>query len=233
MGPPQDASEQTSAIANKTSAIAASGCPQAPSAAARLAVCAAASGGARPAFSRDAAARIAPIASGSSTVDSRATVGTELDLTETALRSWVRQAEVDAGRGAPGALTSEEREELGRLRRETRTLRMERPGHQADRAPCDRQDRATSRSRRPAPPLHPSGCVVQLPRSSVPLNVRDRSASPARSPSIHRESGASVHGLAASPCLRARHVAGARGSRMAPSEADELLAKDRGAGATA
>jgi transposase len=53
-------------------------------------------------------------------------VARELDLTETALRSWVRQAEVDAGRGAPGALTSEEREELGRLRRETRTLRMER-----------------------------------------------------------------------------------------------------------
>src|SRR5512134_2911956 len=50
------------------------------------------------------------------------TVARELDLTETALRSWVRQAEVDAGRGAPGALTSEEREELGRLRRETRTL---------------------------------------------------------------------------------------------------------------
>ena len=54
------------------------------------------------------------------------TVARELDLTETALRSWARQAEVDAGRGAPGALTSEEREELGRLRRETRTLRMER-----------------------------------------------------------------------------------------------------------
>ena len=46
--------------------------------------------------------------------------------TETALRSWVRQAENDAGRGAPGALTTEEREELGRLRRENRTLRMER-----------------------------------------------------------------------------------------------------------
>jgi transposase len=54
------------------------------------------------------------------------TVARELDLTETALRSWVRPAEVNAGRGAPGALTSEEREELGRLRRETRTLRMER-----------------------------------------------------------------------------------------------------------
>jgi transposase len=54
------------------------------------------------------------------------TVARDLDLTETALRSWVRQAEIDAGRGAPGGLTSEEREELGRLRRETRTLRMER-----------------------------------------------------------------------------------------------------------
>src|SRR5207247_9956301 len=53
-------------------------------------------------------------------------VAWELDLTETALRSWVRQAEIDAGRGAPGALTTEEREELGRLRRENRTLRMER-----------------------------------------------------------------------------------------------------------
>src|SRR5216117_4031599 len=54
------------------------------------------------------------------------TVARELDLTETALRSWVRKAEIDAGRGTPGALTTEEREELGRLRRENRTLRMER-----------------------------------------------------------------------------------------------------------
>jgi len=54
------------------------------------------------------------------------TVARKVDLTETALRSWVRQAEIDAGRGAPGALTTEEREELGRLRRENRTLRMER-----------------------------------------------------------------------------------------------------------
>jgi transposase-like protein len=53
-------------------------------------------------------------------------VARELDLTETALRGWVRQAETDAGRGGPGALTTEEREELSRLRRENRTLRMER-----------------------------------------------------------------------------------------------------------
>ena len=55
-----------------------------------------------------------------------AMVARELDLTETALRSWVRQAEIDAGPGTAGALTTTEREELGYLRRENRTLRMER-----------------------------------------------------------------------------------------------------------
>jgi transposase-like protein len=50
----------------------------------------------------------------------------ELDLGETVLRKWVRQAEINAGRGPAGALTSEERAELGQLRREVRTLRMER-----------------------------------------------------------------------------------------------------------
>ena len=53
-------------------------------------------------------------------------IARELDLTETALREWVRQAEVDAGRGRPGALTTDERAELAQLRREVRTLRMER-----------------------------------------------------------------------------------------------------------
>ena len=53
-------------------------------------------------------------------------IARELDLTETALRKWVQQAEIDAGRGPAGALTTEEREELVRLRRENRTLQMER-----------------------------------------------------------------------------------------------------------
>jgi transposase len=53
-------------------------------------------------------------------------VARELDLTESAVRTWVRQATIDAGRGGAGLLTTEEREELGRLRREVRTLRMER-----------------------------------------------------------------------------------------------------------
>jgi transposase-like protein len=53
-------------------------------------------------------------------------IARELDLTETALRRWVQQAEVDAGRGPSGALTTSEREELVQLRRETKRLRMER-----------------------------------------------------------------------------------------------------------
>ena len=55
-----------------------------------------------------------------------AQVSRDLDLTETALRRWVQQAEIDAGRGAEGALTSEERAELQRLRRENIQLRQER-----------------------------------------------------------------------------------------------------------
>jgi transposase len=59
-------------------------------------------------------------------VGNLAKVARDLDLTESALRNWVQQAEVDAGRGPEDALTSEEREELRRLRRENRTLQMER-----------------------------------------------------------------------------------------------------------
>lgn len=51
-------------------------------------------------------------------------VARDLDLTETAVRRWVAQAEVDAGRR--DGLTTAEREELARLRRENRVLREER-----------------------------------------------------------------------------------------------------------
>jgi transposase len=53
-------------------------------------------------------------------------IARELGLGETALRRWVQQAEIDAGRGPSGALTTGEREELGQLRRENQRLRMER-----------------------------------------------------------------------------------------------------------
>ena len=48
----------------------------------------------------------------------------ELDLTETAVRRWVAQAEIDAGQR--NGLTTAEREELARLRKEVRVLREER-----------------------------------------------------------------------------------------------------------
>jgi transposase len=53
-------------------------------------------------------------------------IARELGLTETALRRWVQQSEVDSGRGAAGALTMGEREELAQLRRENKRLRLER-----------------------------------------------------------------------------------------------------------
>jgi transposase len=53
-------------------------------------------------------------------------VALDLDLTETALREWVKRADIDAGNGPPGALTSDERAELTQLRRENKRLQMER-----------------------------------------------------------------------------------------------------------
>lgn len=54
------------------------------------------------------------------------TVAKELDLTETCLRAWVKQAEVDEKKDPQGALTTDERTELARLRRELRTVEQER-----------------------------------------------------------------------------------------------------------
>ena len=51
-------------------------------------------------------------------------VARDLDLTETAVRAWVKQA--DADDGSSDGLTSAERAELARLRREVRVLREER-----------------------------------------------------------------------------------------------------------
>ena len=56
-----------------------------------------------------------------------AEVARDLDLVENSLRKWVKQAEIDEqGPTQDGPLTSEEREELRRLRRENRRLQMER-----------------------------------------------------------------------------------------------------------
>ena len=53
-------------------------------------------------------------------------VARDLDLTETALREWVKRAQVDRTKGRT-ELTSAEREELARLRRENRIVRGDEP----------------------------------------------------------------------------------------------------------
>src|ERR1039457_6711711 len=50
-------------------------------------------------------------------------VAKDFDLTETAVRERVKQAERDAGTRDDGGLTTEERTELSELRRENRRLR--------------------------------------------------------------------------------------------------------------
>jgi transposase len=50
-------------------------------------------------------------------------VAKDFDLTETAVREWVKQAGRDSGARPDGGLTSSERQELAELRRENRRLR--------------------------------------------------------------------------------------------------------------
>ena len=52
-------------------------------------------------------------------------VARELNLTETAVRSWAKQADLDAGRRSDG-LTSEQLSEMAQLRKELREAREER-----------------------------------------------------------------------------------------------------------
>ncbi len=50
----------------------------------------------------------------------------DLGVSEQALRGWIKRAQIDAGHGQPGELTTAEREELRRLRREVKVLQQER-----------------------------------------------------------------------------------------------------------
>ncbi len=53
-------------------------------------------------------------------------VAKDLDLTASALGKWVEQARADTGKSNRGTLTSDEKEELAKLRKEVRELRLER-----------------------------------------------------------------------------------------------------------
>ncbi len=50
----------------------------------------------------------------------------DLGVSSEALRHWLWQEDADAGRGQPGDLTTDEREELRRLRRGVKVLQQER-----------------------------------------------------------------------------------------------------------
>ena len=65
-------------------------------------------------FKRDA---VALVHSSGKTVTE---VAREIGVSAEGLRNWVKQDQADRGRGPAGALTSDEKEELRRLRRENR-----------------------------------------------------------------------------------------------------------------
>jgi transposase len=73
-----------------------------------------------PKFKADAARLVT---SGAKTI---AEVVKEFELTETALREWVRRAEADAGTSPSNALTTAERAELIELRKRVKRAEMER-----------------------------------------------------------------------------------------------------------
>ena len=50
----------------------------------------------------------------------------DLGISAALIYRWKKQAEIDAGKGPAGAMTTEEKKELARLRRENKRLRMER-----------------------------------------------------------------------------------------------------------
>jgi transposase len=53
-------------------------------------------------------------------------IAKEMGLTESALRQWVKQAQTDQAKAPNGPLTTEERQELAKLRRDNKRLQMER-----------------------------------------------------------------------------------------------------------
>lgn len=55
-----------------------------------------------------------------------ATVASDLGLSTSVVHSWVKQAKADSGRGPPGAMTTSDKDQLARLIKENRVLRMER-----------------------------------------------------------------------------------------------------------
>ena len=58
--------------------------------------------------------------------ESLAQVARNLGIGDNSLRHWVKQADIDEGKGPEGALTTAEREEMRVLRRQLKRVTMER-----------------------------------------------------------------------------------------------------------
>ena len=102
-------------------------------------------------------------------------VARDFDLTETNVRTWVKPAEIDRGE-RPG-LTTEERDELAKLRRENRFFRADRfspPSNERSstpaRGPQDRDFDAISSSTSRVGTT-PADCI-RLSATSVPPNTK-------------------------------------------------------------
>ena len=145
-------------------------------------------------------------------------VARDFDLTETNVRTWVKQAEIDQGE-RPG-LTTEEREELTRLRRENRSPQRGRrdpqasdsflrqgdpvkvdPFIEAEKSQATASQRPVACSRSPSPPT--TSAATASPRA-------ERSPTPScssRSRAIHAESKGTYGAPRIHKELLHRHVA--------------------------
>ncbi len=94
-------------------------------------------------------------------------VARDLDLTESALRQWVEHARADRSGGRTG-LTTAERDELARLRKENRVLRMEHEilgNHRARLVPRSLLDQKLQDGYRRSTPGGVAVCFLVTPRT--------------------------------------------------------------------
>ena len=105
-------------------------------------------------------------------------VARDFDLTETAVREWVKQAERDAGTRDDGGLTSDERKQLAQLRKENRRGAEPQSGGRRPPFPIRAPPRGRTGSAGTSPPTRPSSTPGGAPTSPTSPLGRAGSTSP-------------------------------------------------------